>query len=76
MCMLTETNSNQENSNQERVTNSNQEIRTVDTSSKQRDGTMDWPRVGLRCTGPAVPKIELWFEPADPNKWGCGMNQG
>ena len=55
MCTLTETNSDQGNG-------------TVDTSSNQRDGTVNWPREDLKCMPPAVPKVELWTEPADSNK--------
>ena len=57
-------------------TNSNRRSRTMDTSSNQRNGPLEWPREGLRCTPtkPAVLKVELWTDPVEPNKTGLWTN--
>lgn len=54
-----------------REPNSNRGNGAVDTSSNQRDGSVDWLR-GLRCAAPAAPNMEPWTKPADPNTLGTG----
>ena len=63
MCTLAENSSNQGNT-------------TVDISINPRDVTADWPRKGLRCTPPAISKMELQTKPADPNKCRLQLTKG
>ena len=56
-------------------TRSNQGNRTVDPSSSQGDGTVDWSREGLMCSPPIVPTVGLRTEPAEPNKWELQTSQ-